>query len=114
MTESKTCPTCGKSKPLNHTHWNRSRHRGEPWQARCKQCQGKRAHVQPRRTLSDRPAMRQEICVDDRRGKGCYGLPHRRPVSGCPKCGGAYVAAKSVTVEDVFRIGCEDRRVVPG
>jgi hypothetical protein len=46
------------------------------------------------------PARRQRLCHGV---TGCYGQAHRRPSTGCPACGGAYVPLRRLSAVEVAR-----------
>jgi hypothetical protein len=92
---SKTCITCGESKPLS-AFYRIHRHSDER-QRRCKSCDNAvRAYGVEAMRARGRPV------TGTRKYCGlCYGLAHQRKRPRCPVCGGLYREEPPITLADV-------------
>jgi hypothetical protein len=81
------CCRCHATKPLTEFHVFRLRRIGR--QAMCKSCTAER---EKERSAARRvPSSKQGPC------RVCWDLAHRRPESGCPKCGLTAMQQETVT-----------------
>ena len=98
------CRTCKQKLPLTPEHFGRHDHGIDGFNPNCRPCyrarqRRHRARQAAQRTQAYAPLAPGQICDE------CFGLGHRRPFAGCPRCKLAHVPLPPV--ELVTRVSYE-------
>src|SRR5512139_703155 len=108
----RTCSRCAAVLLLSRVHFRASSKTKSGFTSVCRTCSKERPYrKQVTRQAFERGAQ-PELVRCKKHEDSCHDLPHRRPLSGCPHCGGAY-APDVITVESTHELPYESRRVWP-
>jgi len=82
------CRDCKRRLPLNREHFGLHPKCRGGFNLRCLPClrASKRASARALRNLRARMALRHAPLAPGQICPECFGLPHRRPFAGCPRC----------------------------